>query len=452
MMSELLNSIVFFILAIGLLVCIHEFGHFWVARRLGVKVLRFSIGFGKPLLKKMGASGTEYVLAAIPLGGYVQMLGEQDHEITSANRHQAFNHQSLPVRTAIVMAGPLFNFIFAIIAYWLLFVVGIPSQIAMIGEIAPNSIASRAGLKPNEQIVQINHHKASTWTQANTALAKAVIDDNEVAIYTVTDRGQTRRYRLELNPSHHLLDEQGVVNNLGIAPWRPPVWIGKIVPDSPAEKAGFESGDKVVRMGEQAVTHWSQWVNYIRQRPGELIPVQIERAGQVLLLTVKPNPVIEQGKTIGRIGVGSFVPDEVRHQHQIKLSYGPLDSLAISAEKTWQLSMLMLKMFGKMLVGEASHKNISGPITIAQYAGNTAQLGWLEFVRFLALISISLGVINLLPIPMLDGGHLLYYAIEWVRGKPLSESAMAIGQRLGGLVIAFLIWLAFYNDLTRLFG
>lgn len=451
-MIDILQSIISFIVAIGILVTVHEFGHFWVARKLGVRVLRFSVGFGKPLFKKTGRDGVEYVVAAIPLGGYVRMFGEEDDDITESNKHESFNHKPLSVKTAIVVAGPMLNFIFAIAAYWLMYTVGIPGQVAMLGAIQPDSIAAQAGMRPNEQIVRIVEQPTPTWSTVNAALLDAAIDHDRFTIDTMTASGTERRYTLEVVDRANLLDDKGVVHNLGLRPWRPPVWIGKVVADSPAEQAGLEKGDHIIRADKQEIRDWLQWVEYISQRPDQDIEITLLRRGEQVNTIIRPKATTVEGQVIGRIGVQGMIPDDIRRQHLATEQYGFVESAFQSIGKTWDLSVLMLKMLGKMLVGEASHKNISGPITIAQYAGITAELGWLEFVRFLALVSISLGVLNLLPIPMLDGGHLLYYVIESVRGKPLSENAMAVGQQVGITLLFLLMILAFYNDFSRLFG
>ncbi len=449
---EIIQSIIFFIVAIGILVTVHEFGHFWVARRLGVKVLRFSVGFGKPLLMRKAGDGTEYTLAAIPLGGYVRMLGEQDDEINETNRHQAFNHKPLIVRTAIVSAGPLLNFIFAIMAYWLIYTVGLPGQIAMIGEITGDSIAAQAGMKADEQIIRVNDTQTPDWTTANDALLKAVIADTGLDIHTRTDSGGLRRYRLSLTDRAELINDNGLVSNLGLKPWRPPVWIGEVTAGGPAHKAGLQQGDLIISADGQEIHNWTQWVRYISERPGRAIHIIAERHTGQKELTVIPERVHTDGRDTGRIGVHGHIPEEIRRRHYVEVSYNPLVAVAEAVEQTWDLSILMVRMLGRMIVGEASYKNISGPITIAHYAGLTAELGWLEYVRFLALISISLGVLNLLPIPMLDGGHLLYYAIESVRGRPLSDEAMATGQQIGLIFLIMIMGLAFYNDFGRLLG
>ena len=451
---EFVQSLVSFIVAIGILVTVHEFGHFWVARKMGVKVLRFSVGFGKPIYSREGRDGTEYVIAAIPLGGYVRMLGEGDDEITEENRHQAFNHKSLKAKAAIVVAGPLFNFIFAVLAYWLMFVVGIPGQIPQVGEITEHSVADRAGMRANEIILGVNSINTPTWSVVNSELLDAVLSDDTVEIHTrAVGYQSTKQYRLIIDDRSVLLDENGLIRNLGIQAWQPPVWIGDITPDGAAQAAGFKKADRVLSVDGQTVNDWKQWVEYISARPGISIAVEIERSGDRQLIMVTPRSVLDDsGKMIGRIGVGRYIPEEVRQQHLAEIKYGAIPALGHALLKTWEFSALTVRMLWRMVIGEASHKNISGPITIAQYAGIAAGLGWLEYVRILAIISISLGVLNLLPIPMLDGGHLLYYVIESVRGGPLPDQAYIIGQQIGIVFLILLMSLAFYNDFSRLLG
>jgi regulator of sigma E protease len=450
---DALQSLLWFIIAIGVLVTVHEFGHFWVARRLGVKVLRFSVGFGKPLLRRTGKDGTEYVIASIPLGGYVRMLGEQDDEVTEENRHQSFSHKSLKEKSAIVIAGPMFNFIFAILAYWLMFVVGIPGQIPKIGEIVAGSVADTAGMRIDEVITHVNGNQTPTWSVTNSELLDAVLSDDQVTIRTETAHKNLREYRLRIEDASALLDDNGPLKNLGIISWQPPVWIGDIQPDSAAEEAGLMKGDRIIAVDGIPVRTWRQWVEYIRERPNIELQVTLERNGDNMLTGINPRPVIsEEGEVIGRIGVSRYIPEEVRRANSAEIKHDPLTALGQAVGKTWEFSALTVRMLGRMIIGEASHKNISGPITIAQYAGIAAGLGWLEYVRILAIISISLGVLNLLPIPMLDGGHLLYYVIESVRGGPLSDQTYAVGQQIGILLLLLLMSLAFYNDFSRLLG
>jgi len=448
---EFVHSLLSFIVAIGILVTVHEYGHFWVARKMGVKVLRFSVGFGKPLFKWVGKDETEYVIAAIPLGGFVRMLGEQDDEITDENRHLAFNHKPLKAKAAIVVAGPLFNFIFAIMAYWLMFVVGVPGQIPQIGEIIPESIAAKAGMQADEVIMQVNGNKTPIWSVTNSELLDAVLSGDEITIKTLTENNAQRQYRIHITDRTSLLDERGLITNIGIKAWRPPVWLGDIQLGSAAESAGLMREDRVLAVDGEPVKNWSDWVAYISARAGTAIEVEIKRAGEIQLIPVTPRAVTnDDGKIIGRIGVGRFIPDTLRTQHLSEVKYGPFSAIGHAVIKTWEFSALTVRMLGKMITGEASHKNISGPITIAKYAGIAASLGWLEYVRILAIISISLGVLNLMPIPMLDGGHLFYYVIESVRGGPLSDQAYAAGQQIGIIFLLLLMSLAFYNDFSRL--
>jgi regulator of sigma E protease len=452
-MIDVLQSIISFIVAIGILVTIHEYGHFWVARKMGVKVLRFSIGFGKPLWLRKGKDGTEYVIATIPLGGYVRMLGEQDDDISESDLPYAFNRKPLRARTAIVIAGPLFNLIFAVAAYWLMYTVGIPGQTPVIGSVTENSIAWQAGLELDDQILKVNDKPTPTWTVANTELLDAALKGNTIHVQVMKSSGYVRDYHLNFDDRSILLDDKGIIHNLGLSTWKPRAWLGEITPDSPADRAGLKHGDLVISADSRLINNWSEWVKYIRERPGTPIIVEVERNGSNVLTQVTPELITdEQGESFGRIGVGYHVPEEIRSQHLAEVKYGPVASLGHAVSKTWELSGLMLRMLGRMLIGDASHKNISGPITIAEYASISASLGWLEFVRFLALISISLGILNLMPIPMLDGGHLLYYVIEFVRGGPLSEKAMALGQQIGITALLLLMGLAFFNDFARLLG
>ena len=333
---EFLVSLLSFIVAIGILVTVHEFGHFWVARKMGVKVLRFSVGFGKPLFKHVGKDGTEYVIAAVPLGGFVRMLGEDDDEVTDENRHLAFNHKSLKAKTAIVIAGPLFNFIFAIVAYWLMFVVGIPGQIPQIGEIMPASIADKADMRPDEVIMRVNGNLTLTWSETNAELLDAALSDDVINIETQTINHSLRLYRLTIDDRSVLLDDKGLIHNLGIKAWRPPVWIGEILPGSAAESAGFIKEDRVLAANGEPVKYWSDWVEYIRARSDIPIVVSIERQGIPLTVTVTPAAVIEEGEVIGKIGVGHFIPESVRQQHRSEIKYGPLSALGHAVIKTWE--------------------------------------------------------------------------------------------------------------------
>ena len=450
-----LISVVAFIVALGILITVHEFGHFWVARRLGVKVLRFSIGFGKPLWQRVaGVDRTEYVIAAIPLGGYVKMLDEAEGEVPAEELARAFNRQRLAVRTAIVVAGPLFNFIFAIFAYWVIYMVGIDGIKPMVGEVPPQTPAAMAGLQKGDLIIEVADRPVATWGGAAMEVINGLLSNNEVALLVRDEQEQTRQLLLAMDDSALLLQDNQMLNNIGLQPWRPilkPV-IGRIIDDGPAARAGLTVGDRVISVDGNKIENWSAWVKYLRARPGQRIAVVLDRGGVEQVITLRPEGVESDGGRVGRIGAAVSIPvGEFEHMRAVE-RYGPARALYIAVIKVKDMSALMLNILGKMVVGKASVENISGPISIAQYAGESAQVGIVPFLSFLALVSISLGVLNLLPVPLLDGGHLLYYAIEAVKGSPLSDAAMMVGQRFGIAALLTLMLLAFYNDLARLIG
>jgi regulator of sigma E protease len=453
---DLLFTIASFIVALAILIAVHEFGHFWVARRLGVKVLRFSIGFGKPLLRhQRDPESTEYVLAGIPLGGYVKMLDEREEPVPEAQRHLAFNNQVLWKRSAIVAAGPVFNFLFAILAYWGIFLAGDTGLRPVVGTVEPASIAERAGFQPGDELLRIGARPSPTWEGVVFALMSEALDgrDLEIGVRTVDGDDTTRRIDgatlSELSESPNLLDR------LGLAPDRPrlPAVIGELSPGEPASEVGFQSGDLILAVDGMPITSWGDWVDLVRASPGQGLKTEVEREGRRLELTVTPRPfVLEDGTEIGRIGAGVQPRDDLMDSYRVEIHHGPLSALGAAVDKTADMSVVMLRVIWRMLIGQASVENLSGPITIAETAGKTASFGLDYFVKFLAVVSISLGVLNLLPIPVLDGGHLLYFLIEWVKGSPLSEQAQMQGQKVGLLMLAALMTLAFYVDLTRLFG
>lgn len=454
-MSSFLVSALSFLVAIGVLITVHEFGHFWVARRLGVRVLRFSIGFGKPLWKRVGgADQTEYVLAAIPLGGYVKMLDEHEGDVEPAELHRAFNRQPLWRRTAIVSAGPVFNFLFAIVAYWAVFMGGVEGVKPVIGEVAEASIAASGGLQQGDELVAVDGKRTQTWDIATLALLDTAME-GEVSRIEVRREGTLRMVELDLSRDNRLLEGTFILETLGIRPWRPvlPPVIDRVVSGGAADTAGLRGGDLIISADDQPIDDWAAWVDYVQSHPGQPIAVGIERDGARTSIQLTPEPVSDGGTgTVGRIGAYVRMPQGLGESMRTEVRYGPVDALTESLRKSWSMSVLMLKMLGKMVVGEASVENLSGPISIAQYAGQSASVGLVPFIMFLAVISISLGIINLLPIPLLDGGHLLYYMIEAVKGGPLSETAQALGQRFGIAFLILLMGLAFYNDLSRVFG
>jgi len=452
-MLEFLQSAISFIVVIGILVTVHEFGHFWVARKLGVKVLRFSIGFGKPILTWHRKNDeTEYVLAAIPLGGYVKMLDERESEVEEHELDRAFNRKPLSTRFAVVFAGPLFNFLFAIAAYWLMFVIGITGLKPVIGNVTPDSIAANAGLESGDVIVAINEKRSPTWETSILAILEQAIDDSDSMQVDVLQQGQTpARLTFDLRNLETDLDRNTLLSGIGFQPYRielPPV-VGEVIKGGSADEAGLIAGDKVIATDGKPVSTWFEWVKLVQKSPLKPMQVTIQRQGENLSLTLIPKKKIEKSKEYGYVGVMVDTKIETPESLQAVLQYGPGEAILPAIEKTMQISVLTLRMLGKMVVGEASIENISGPITIARYAGYSAAIGFAQFLAFLAIVSISLGVLNLLPIPLLDGGHLMYYMVEFVTRKPVSEKMQLVGQQLGILLLGFLMIIAFYNDLLR---
>jgi regulator of sigma E protease len=444
-----------FLVAILVLVTIHEFGHFWVARKLGVKVLRFSIGFGRPLLTwRRPNDDTEYVLSALPLGGYVKMLDEREEAVEPSQRHLAFNNQRLWKRSAVVVAGPLANFLFAILAYWCIFVIGESGLRPEVGEVAPDSIAAAAQFQQGDLVRSVDGRETPLWSSFWFALLSASLDAGDVDVGVVTADGQeTVRIipgdRLgALDPGRGFL---GMVGLQSASPDIPPV-IGELVPEQPAATAGLLTGDRVVAVDGVAVKAWLDLVEAVRDAPETELRLDVERAGRTVDIRLTPLTIEVDGQRIGRIGAGPSVPDDLFEPYEVTVRYGPIEALAESGRRVADLSVLTLRIIGRMLVGSASVENLSSPIGIADAAGRTASFGVEPFVKFLALLSVSLGLLNLLPIPVLDGGHLLYFAIEAATGKPLSEDTQALGQRIGLALILSLMTLAFYVDIARLLG
>jgi len=454
-LSSVLISIGAFVVALGILVMVHEFGHFWVARRLGIRVLRFSVGFGRPIWRwQKGPSDTEFVVAAIPLGGYVRMLDEREGEVAPEQRHLAFNRQPLPRRMAVVVAGPLFNFLFALLAYWLMYVGGVPGIRPIVGTVMPDSPAAVAGIAPRDELVAVDGEPVWTWDGALLELLQGVLDHRRVTLILRREDGTQVTRVLDLAGRSDLLDRSNLLQALGMQPWRPrlaPV-IDRVVAGGAAARAGLQPGDRILQADGHAIADWSAWVDYVRARPQQPIRVRVRRGGTEVRLTLVPDRVELDDDIIGRIGAYVRVPPDLGADLRTEVRYGPLAAVGASLRKTWEMSALTLRTLWKMLIGEASVQNISGPLSIAQYAGRTAAVGLTTFLGFLGLISISLGVLNLLPIPVLDGGHLLYYLIELVSGRPLSERAEMFGQRVGLAIIFALMALALFNDFSRLLG
>ena len=453
---EMLIAIPAFIVAVGVLVTVHEFGHYWVARKLGVKVLRFSVGFGKPLwMRKAGADQTEYVIAALPLGGYVRMLDEREGDVDPADAPRAFNRKPVLSRIAIVAAGPAFNFLFAVVAYWLMFVVGVSGIKPYVDEPVARSAVYEAGIRAGDLIVAVEDIETPDWATARMALLEHALDQHEIRLSVLGEDGQLREQMLPLGAEPVLKQEGDFVEHLGFVPWRPstPVFV-EIKEGGAAERAGMRAGDRIVGAnGRDGITA-QQLFDLIKTSPEQSLVLRVEREGARVDVTLVPERRVEDGEARGFVNavIGAEISEETRQKLATTVTYGPFAAVPKAIEEMGRISLLTLRLMGKLVTGEASLKNISGPITIAEFAGVSALIGLAAFLSFLGMVSISLGIINLLPVPVLDGGHLLYYLIELVKGSPLSEAAQDLGQRVGLALLAGLMMLAIYNDITRLFS
>lgn len=442
-----------FVGAIALLVVFHEFGHYWVARRCGVRVLRFSIGFGKVIYSRRFAnSATEWVISAIPLGGYVKMLDEREGEVAPEDMKYAFNHQPVLQRMAIVVAGPAANFLLAIVLYWGLFMHGLPGLKPMLGEVPPDSPAAHAQMRSGETILSVNDETIPSWQELRWAILELSLRQGEIRIEARGEQGEPLSHLLDISSLEARDLDGDFLRKLGLHPYRPvvPPVIGKVVEGGVAQRAGLQKGDHVLRVNGTAMQRWSELVEMIRAHPEQSIRLDIQRGEATLSMELVPQGVVESDKTVGKIGAAPQVDDTIWQSMMTEVSYGPLEAFSRSLRKTVETSSVTLKMMGKMILGEVSVKNLSGPITIADYAGQSAETGMVAYLSFLALISISLGVLNLLPIPLLDGGHLLYYVAELVKGSPVSEQAWDIGQKIGIALLGTLMIFAIYNDINRL--
>ena len=449
-----MQTLFYFILAIGVLVAFHEFGHFWVARKSGVKVLRFSVGFGKVIWSyQKSPASTEYALSAIPLGGYVKMVDEREGPVEPEDLPYAFNRQPLLARFAIVLAGPVFNLILAVFLYWCVFTIGETGIKPILGQIEPNTLSAQAGFQEGDEIVSVNDSKTPTWTEAITSIVTSAIDsDKEIKIQVASSLGEPETRFLKI-PEQVSDDPKILYEKLGLKPWSPKIApiIGKILPEGSAEQAGLQTGDVLISADNIALTEWMQWVDYVRDHADKSIALEIEREGVRLQLDIIPKGVETEEGIIGKIGAGVEIPEGIRDSMIVEYSLPPLAALTAAFSKTYDFSAATLKMMGRMLIGKASVENLSGPISIAQYAGQSAEMGLTSFLKFLALVSVSLGVINLLPVPVLDGGHLMFYVIEAVKGSPVSEKIQIFFQQVGMMLLMLLMGLAIILDIERLF-
>ncbi|WP_340121305.1 RIP metalloprotease RseP [Methylobacter svalbardensis] len=451
---DFLHTLFYFLVAISVLVSFHEFGHFWVARKAGVKVLRFSIGFGKVLWSyQKNPDATEYVVSAIPLGGYVKMVDEREGEVNKADLPYAFNRQSLLARTAIVAAGPVFNLVLAVALFWSVLVIGETGIKPILGAVEQGTLAAAAGFVEGDQIISVNDKLTPTWTEAMTVLVSSALDGEQnikVAVKNIDDQQAIRTLELTDKDSEN---PDVLYQRLGFKPWSPKLQaiIGQVLPDSAAFAAGLKQGDLIVSADDTPMNDWMQWVVYVKEHPGVPIKLVIERDGVQLPVTITPKSVAMGQKTEGKVGASVYIPEELMKSVSVEYALSPLAALPVALETTYFYSVTTLRMMGRMLIGKASIENLSGPISIAQYAGQSATMGLVPFLKYLALVSISLGVLNLLPIPVLDGGHLLFFAIEGIKGSPVSERAQIFFQQIGIALLVSLMALAMFLDVGRLF-
>ncbi len=452
---ETLHTLFYFSVAIAVLVAFHELGHFWVARKTGVKVIRFSIGFGKKLWSyQKSPDQTEFVIASVPLGGYVKMVDEREGEVRPEDLPYAFNRQPVLIRMAIVVAGPLFNLMLAILLFWLVLVIGETGFRPVLGDIESGTLAAEAGFQTGDEILSVNNKPSPIWSVALDELLSAAIDgqrDIVIDVKTTDDRQQLRVIKLTDKDvqSPKILNQR-----LGLRLWVPklePI-IGLLTDDGVAKQAGLRAGDLIVRADGQRISDWQQWVDYVQARPEIPIHLIVERDGVETPLELTPRKQEQDdGKIIGKIGAGVKMPENLLKNLEVEYSLSPVAALPAALAKTWLYSVSTIKVIGKMFVGSASVENISGPISIAQYAGQSAEMGLTAFLKFLGLVSVSLGVLNLLPVPVLDGGHLLFYLVEAVKGSPVSDRLQLYFQNVGMFLLISLMALALILDLGRLF-
>ncbi len=458
MTGTVLTSLLAFIVAIGVLVAVHEYGHFWVARKLGFKVLRFSIGFGRPLVTRKGAAPdhTEYVIAAIPLGGYVKMLDEREGPVAPEDAARSFQRRPPLARIAVLLAGPGFNFLFAVFAFWVLFMYGVPGLKPVVGDVTLGSIAAEAGLRRDDRILAVDGEPVATREQAVLGILDSLVDQGGVPLTVAHGDGPGRDVTLvvPVERRRELTEPGALLSGLGLSFWVPrlPVVVGQVVEGGTAQAAGLEPGDEITVVDGEPVDDFVRFVEIVRARPGETLRLDVRRGNSDRRIDVEVGRELEDGEAVGRIGMipggSAAFPEWMRTEER----YNPIVAVKPALAETWSKTVLTVKFLWRMVTGDVSTKNISGPINIAQYAGLSALGGVTYFLGFLALVSISLGVLNLLPIPILDGGQVLYQLAEIVKGKPLSDEAQLLGQKVGIAFLVALMGFAFYNDIARLVG
>jgi regulator of sigma E protease len=447
------HTLVAFVVALGILIIVHEYGHYLAARLCGIKVLRFSVGFGRPIARwQKSRDGTEWVVAAVPFGGYVKMLDEREGPVDASELTYAFNRKSVWQRFLVVAAGPVFNFLFAIAVYSTLYMHGLPEARPITGAPASGTLAALAGVRAGDTIKTIDGEPVRTWQEVRWRVVQAALQHASLRIEALGGDDKLLVFDLDLRDIPDAELEGDVLARIGLVLYRPtlePV-LGKLVAGSPAEAAGLAPGDRIVDVDGERIESWDALVSAIRAKPDQRISMTVERGGTLRTTEVRPEAVQADGERIGRIGAAPYVPPSNADEFLIRVQYGFFESVSKAVRKTVDISVFSLRIIGKMLIGEVSWRHISGPVTIADFAGQSAQLGLIAYVTFLALISISLGVLNLLPIPLLDGGHLMYYLVEIIKGSPVSERAMELGQRVGLALLLVMMAFAFYNDFNRL--
>ena len=450
-MSTVLGNLLAFVVAISILVAVHEYGHYVVGRWLGMKVLRFSIGFGKPVWTKIGGPDrTEYCISAIPLGGYVRFLDGREGPVPKEDEGRAFNHRPIPSRILVLLAGPFFNFLFAIVAYWVLFIYGVPTIQPAVGEVAPGSYAAEAGLTYGDRIVAVGDEATEGWEATLLAMLDHMIADGRVPLTLESASGSIRSATIIVGDDRKRLTEPGLIfDGLGFRPWQPPAEIGELVKNGAAESAGLRVGDRITAIDDDRVVSYGDLINAVSDRGNAMVTVEFVRDGRSRSVELVIGVQEIDGEQRGLLGVRA--PSNIGDYYYLR-KYGLVDSMTEAISRTWSSTLFTVRMLGRMVTGDVSIKNISGPINIAQFAGESAQRGPSYFLGFLAIVSISLGVLNLLPVPILDGGQIVYQTIEGLKGSPLSERSQIIGQQFGIFALLLLMSFAFYNDLARIFG